>query len=95
MNCVDVSKDEEVVVSGSRDNTLKVWNTMKWQCNHTMRTGDIINCVAFDKVKNDFFVSGGNDWKLVSNSDSWFKCVCVSFSNTNVMRLGKKRHETN
>ena len=78
VNCVDVSKDEEVVVSGSRDNTLKVWNTMKWQCNHTMRTGDIINCVAFDKVKNDFFVSGGNDWKLVSNSDSWFKCsVCV------------------
>jgi hypothetical protein len=68
INCLDASKDEGVVISGGRDCTLRVWDTMKWKCNHTMRTSDHVNCVAFDKVKNDFFISAGNDWKLVSET---------------------------
>lgn len=65
ITCLDANSSEDIVVTGSRDCSLKVWDTMKWRCNHTMRTSDYVNCVAFDRVKNGFFVSGGENWKLL------------------------------
>lgn len=77
INCLDVNCAEEVVVTGGRDSRIKVWDTLKWTCNHTLRTDDYVNCLAFDRVKDGFFVSGGNDWKLVSGKRSSFPSVLL------------------
>ena len=77
INCLDVNCAEEVVVTGGRDSRIRVWDTLKWTCNHTLRTDDYVNCLAFDRVKDGFFVSGGNDWKLVSGKRSSFPSVLL------------------
>jgi len=71
---VAFSADNRQIVSGSRDNKLKVWNTLG-ECKYTISEdghSDWVSCVRFSpNVQSPLLVSGGWDkcvkvWSLVS-----------------------------
>jgi WD40 repeat protein len=65
VNCVDLSEDGRVALSGSDDKTLRVWNLGTGQCLKALEvsTSEAVNCVAF--VKNGLqAVTGSGDKSL-------------------------------
>jgi WD40 repeat protein len=61
---VSFSKDNKFVVSGSWDNTLKLWNVQTGECIRTFNghTGDV-RSVSFS-IEDKFVVSGSYDTTL-------------------------------
>lgn len=70
--CLDVSIDNTLLLSGSKDSSIRLWNINKKQCvavceGHT----EAIGAVSFSKKSNSFFVSGSRDktikyWQITS-----------------------------
>jgi hypothetical protein len=55
------------LISGSNDNTIKVWNTDTWECEHTVKPTDPMTCMV---MHGDKLISGSRDI-VVWNTDTW------------------------
>ncbi|KAI0784011.1 WD40-repeat-containing domain protein, partial [Abortiporus biennis] len=74
IRCLKVLHNLPIVVTGSRDRTIRVWNVLTGKCLHTM-TGhtDSVRCVD---VWNEYCVSGSYDhtvrvWKWRTGECVW------------------------
>ncbi len=78
VNCLEIVKSLKVIISGSQDQSIKIWSTDSGDCLQTL-TGhkEEVECLAVSE-ENKFFVSGSDDetikiWDLSDLSD----CKCI------------------
>ena len=72
--CLDVSNNNTMIITGSKDKTIKIWNTDKYKCITTCQGHtEAISAVSFGKKTSNFFLSGSRDktikyWNISGNS---------------------------
>ncbi|CDK27743.1 unnamed protein product [Kuraishia capsulata CBS 1993] len=64
INCLDWSKNN-FLLSGSQDNTVKLWHVDRPACLATFNTKDVVTSVKFLPTDDRFFISGGLDCRVL------------------------------
>lgn len=97
MNTISFSKHGDLIVSGSDDGTVKIWNVETQNCLETLK-GHISNVFAADFMacsSNKEIVSGGNDADLRYYDLEKKTCTIYSHHTKKILRISKNPHSPN
>lgn len=70
INSMVWSKDKIFLMTGSGDNTAKLWDVEDWSCVMTYSTDRNINAVGVSPIKEHVFLGGGQDAKDVTTTSA-------------------------
>jgi len=70
INAIAWNKDKFFLLTGSADNTAKLWDVEQWKVLKTYETDRPVNTVAFSPIKEHVFVAGGQEAMEVTTTSA-------------------------
>ena len=64
------NKDKTLMLTGSADNTAKLWDVEEWKVIKTYETDRPVNAVGFSPIKEHVFVAGGQEAMNVTTTSA-------------------------